>query len=217
MVRIKLKRKHLELLLESLEDNPSPKVKLEQYPTHNRVAATLLFMAAYTFNDIEGKIVYDLGCGNGKLALGAAVLGARRVVGVDVDPSVLRVAKRNAEKIGVEDRVEWVSMNLKDLRGKADTVVQNPPFGVQKRFSDRIFLEKALEVADVIYSIHKANFKVRRFIKRFVEERGGYVDYLVRVELPIPAMFDFHSKKLHAVEVDVYRILKNKQKGGVSE
>ncbi|MBS7287710.1 MAG: DNA methylase, partial [Candidatus Freyarchaeota archaeon] len=98
-----------------------------------------------------------------------------------------------------------------------DTVVQNPPFGVQRRFSDRIFLEKALEVADVVYSIHKANFKVRQFIKKFVEERGGYIAYLVRVELPIPAMFDFHSKKLHAVEVDVYRILKDKLKGGVSE
>ncbi|MBS7287709.1 MAG: 50S ribosomal protein L11 methyltransferase, partial [Candidatus Freyarchaeota archaeon] len=109
MVRVKLKRKHLELLLESLENNPSPKVGLEQYPTHNRVAATLLFMAAYTFNDIEGKVVYDLGCGNGKLALGAAALGARRVVGVDVDPSVLMVAKHNAKKIGVEDRVEWIS------------------------------------------------------------------------------------------------------------
>ncbi|MEM2046258.1 MAG: METTL5 family protein [Candidatus Jordarchaeales archaeon] len=212
MVKVKLKRKHLELFLERLEDTPSPKVWLEQYPTHNRVAATLLFMAAYVFNDIERKVVYDLGCGNGKLALGAALLGARRVVGVDIDLDALKVAKRNAEKVGVEDRVEWVSMNLKDLRGKADTVVQNPPFGVQRRFSDRIFLEKALEVADVVYSIHKGNFKVRQFIKRFVEERGGYIDQLVTVKLPIPAMFDFHSKKFHVVEVDVYRILKINEK-----
>jgi len=212
MVKVKLKRKHLELLLEELEDNPSPKVLLEQYPTYNRVAATLLFIAAYVFNDIEGRVVYDFGCGNGRLALGAALLGARRIVGVDVDFNALRVAKRNAEKMGVDDKVEWISMDIKDLKGKADTVVQNPPFGVQRPFSDRIFLEKALEVADVVYSIHKGNIKVRHFIRKFIEERGGRVDQLITVKLPIPAMFDFHSKRFHVVEVDIYRILKLKEK-----
>ncbi|MHA1606868.1 MAG: METTL5 family protein [Candidatus Freyarchaeota archaeon] len=207
-LKMKVKRKNLELIFENLEENPCPKVELEQYSTPNRVAATLIFMAAYVFNDIEGKVVYDLGCGNGKLAIGAAILGAKRVVGIDIDPTVLKIAKLNAERAGVEDRVEWIAMDLKNLKGYADTVIQNPPFGVQKRFSDRFFLKKALEVARVIYSIHKANFKVRRFIKDFIEENGGRIDQIITVKLPIPFMFEFHTKKVHIVDVDVYRILK---------
>ncbi|MEM1657551.1 MAG: METTL5 family protein [Candidatus Jordarchaeales archaeon] len=208
MAEVKLKRKHLELVLESLERNPCPQVKLEQYPTHSRIASTLLFMAAYTYNDIEGKVVYDLGCGNGMLALGAAILGAKRVVGVDVDSNVLRIAKLNAKQLGVDDKVDWILIDLKNLRGDADTVVQNPPFGVRRRFSDRLFLEKALKIANVVYSIHKANFKVRRFIRKFVAEQGGYIDQIVTVKLPIPALFSFHTKRFHVVDVDIYRILR---------
>ena len=39
--------------------------------------------------DIEGKTVCDLGCGTGVLAIGAALLGADRVKGVDSDPKAV--------------------------------------------------------------------------------------------------------------------------------
>lgn len=49
---------------------------------------------------LRGARVLDLGTGDGRLALGAARLGAREVIGADPDPSALRVARRNARSQG---------------------------------------------------------------------------------------------------------------------
>ena len=55
-----------------------------------------------------GIDVIDYGCGSGVLAITAAVLGARRVVAVDVDPQALRATAENARVNGVSDRVTAV-------------------------------------------------------------------------------------------------------------
>jgi ribosomal protein L11 methylase PrmA len=52
-----------------------------------------------------GDVVYDLGCGDGRIVIGAAQRGARGV-GVDIDPERVREARANARAAGVEDRVE---------------------------------------------------------------------------------------------------------------
>ena len=52
-----------------------------------------------------GIDVIDYGCGSGVLAITAAVLGARRVAAVDVDPQALRATAENARINGVSDRV----------------------------------------------------------------------------------------------------------------
>lgn len=76
--------------LQNLESFSVPKQYLEQYPTSARVAGNLLFILALSTGDIlfdiqtrhgaiEDKIVGDLGCGPGILALGAHLLGARLV------------------------------------------------------------------------------------------------------------------------------------------
>lgn len=45
---------------------------------------------------LRGARVLDLGTGDGRLAIGAALAGAREVIGADPDPNALRVARRNA-------------------------------------------------------------------------------------------------------------------------
>jgi ubiquinone/menaquinone biosynthesis C-methylase UbiE len=49
---------------------------------------------------VRGKRVLDLGCGDGRLALGVAPF-ATRVDGIDPDPEAIATAKRNARKAGV--------------------------------------------------------------------------------------------------------------------
>ncbi len=49
---------------------------------------------------VRGKRVLDLGCGDGRLALGVAPL-AKSVDGIDPDPDAIAAAKRNARKAGV--------------------------------------------------------------------------------------------------------------------
>ena len=59
--------------------------------------------------DASTATFIDLGCGKGKPLLIAAEKPFRRVIGVDVDPSCLAIAKRNLEICGLSARVELVA------------------------------------------------------------------------------------------------------------
>jgi ribosomal protein L11 methylase PrmA len=66
--------------------------------------------------------VYDLGCGDGRIVIAAAKLGAR-AVGVDLDPERLREARANARAAGVGDRVELREGDLFETDLRSATVV----------------------------------------------------------------------------------------------
>jgi len=203
----RLVRKHdLERVLSTIEANPSPKAYLEQYATPPSVAADVLRLVAYVFDDIINKTVIELGCGTARLAIGAAFLGAKEVVGVDIDPVAIRIAKKNAESLGFKEKTSWVVGDITVIHGPFDTVLQNPPFGVQKRRADRQFIVKALEIGNTVYSFHKCGDSNRAFIKRFIEEHGGKITNIFPMTMEIPRMFKFHTKKKQVTHVDLYRI-----------
>jgi putative methylase len=223
-----IRKLKLELFLSEMDPQPSPKASLEQYTISEAIAATMLYIAAYTNGDIIDKTVLDLGCGTGRLALAASYLGARLVVGVDIDKVAIRTASENSEKAGSKVDVQWVLGDISAVKGSFDTVLQNPPFGVQKRAADRKFLEKALEVGNVVYSLHNhpctdkqliQRLKANRsgllqvspspFIKKFVESRRGRVKAVYAMLMTIPRMFDFHTKLKHDFVVDLYFIKKS--------
>jgi ribosomal protein L11 methyltransferase len=52
--------------------------------------------------DLEDKTVIDYGCGSGILAIAAALLGAKKVIGVDTDPQALEATQANAERNNVQ-------------------------------------------------------------------------------------------------------------------
>jgi len=166
------------------------------------LAADILYLAAFVYRDIEGKNVLDLGTGTGRLAIGAALLGAKRITGVDIDPAAIAVARENARATNVG--VDWIVGNLETIQGRFDTVVMNPPFGTKRRHLDSIFLEKAISIAQTIYSIHKAS--TRSYILSFVERHGCRIHSVHECSLEIPRMFEHHMKRRHSVKVDCYRI-----------
>ena len=196
----------LERAISEIEIHPMPKAYLEQYTTPSRVVVEVLFVATYIYNDIIDKTIVDLGCGTGRLAIGAALLGAREAFGVDVDKIAVNVARKNAEKKEVEQNTHWIVADIDVIQGTFDTVLQNPPFGVQRRSADRKFIERSLELGRRIYSIHKSGERNREFIKRFIERHGGKVTGIFPMKMDIPKMFDFHTKKKRCVPVDLYRI-----------
>jgi putative methylase len=195
-----MKKKQLEILLERLESFLHPTPEREQYSTPAAVAAFLLHLA-YLRGDLEGKNVCDLGCGTGVLAIGAALLGAR-AVGVEIDPEALRVARKNASKLGVD--VDFILGDVGPICLKnVDTVVMNPPFGSQKASQgDRAFLRKAIQVATSVYSLH--NLGSEGFIRRFVEPCK--VEEIYKVPFPLRRCFEFHSEDVRIIEVELYRI-----------
>jgi len=76
----------------------------------------------------EGDRVLDLGSGSGILAIAAARLGAARAIGIESDADADPVARRNAERNGVTDRVDFIEGDAGDLApllGPADVVLSN--------------------------------------------------------------------------------------------
>ncbi len=221
-----IRKLDLELFLSKIAPQPDPQVHLEQYTISQSVASTMLFIAAYVNNDIVGKDVIDLGCGTGRLAIGASYLGAKTVTGIDVDKLSIKTAVENSFKADLAGNIQWVTGDIDVVFGRFDTVLQNPPFGVQAREADRAFLVKALEVGNSVYSLHNHpetdNQLIKKlkatngflqvspspFLERFVSKHNGIVKSVYATLMTIPKMFDFHTKLKHDFVVDIYVIKK---------
>jgi putative methylase len=193
-----MKQRKLEMLLEELEGFSDPELELEQYQTPPLLAAEILHFA-YMQGDLEDS-VQDLGCGTGILAIGAKLLGARRVVAYDTDQKALKIAKRNAEKFGVD--IEFVLSDITDIKEHVKTTVMNPPFGARVKGRDRPFLSSALRTSEVIYSIH--NRGSLAFIQKFI--KPAVITHSYVAKFPIKRTFDFHKKEKEVIEVEIYRI-----------
>ncbi len=185
-----------------------PRAPLEQYHTPPDLAAHIVHIADLR-DDIEGRTVLDLGCGTGMLALGAALRGPERAVGLDIDPAPLSTARENERRVGAMTDVAWV-------RGDATaapfsptgstTVLMNPPFGAQSgnEGADRGFLETAAEIATVSYSVHNAGSE--SFVESFAADNGGTVTDAFAAEFDLPRQFDHHTEDTRSIDTEVFRI-----------
>jgi putative methylase len=206
---IKFRKKDLEIILQKLPPHPAPMVKLEQYPTPAIIAADILYNA-YLEGDIADKIVLDLGCGTGIFAIGAKLLGADKVMGIDIDGTGLAIGKGYSEALSLD--IDFIEGDINSLDNsiysdiRINTVIQNPPFGAQKssRGADRTFLEKAIALSEVVYSIHLS--KTQKFIELLVDRLGGEITMKKEYIFPINHMFFFHSKENVNYEVILFRI-----------
>ena len=200
-----MKLKQLEMALQRLAGFETPSASLEQYQTPAPLAARLLYHALMK-GDIKGKRVVDLGCGTGVLAIGAALLGAASVTGVDIDEKALAVARRNAALLGAE--VTFLAADIRDggcreRFGTFDTVVMNPPFGAQKAHADRPFIDCALAVAPVTYSIFNAGSLP--FVEAYTARRAE-IRERVGGSFPIRRTFAFHTRDVQEIEVEILRL-----------
>ena len=88
--------------------------------------------------DLSGKTVIDFGCGSGILSLAALLLGAKEVIGIDIDPQALQASKSNAERNGVADRLSLYLPQDQPQNIKGDVVVANILAGPLRELSDVI-------------------------------------------------------------------------------
>lgn len=195
-------KRQLEIQLSKLKILEVPSLRLEQYPVSPEVASELLFMAGFEHNDLERRTI-DLGTGTGRLAIGAALMGPNRVAGADIDPKALDMARENARIASVD--VDWIESPVEKLEGSYDTVLMNPPYGTRIAHADLGFLDKAFQLAPVIYTIHKS--ATRRYLTSYVQKRRRKLNETRSMILDLPYMFKFHRKKTKSVEVDLHRIV----------
>lgn len=206
-----MNKKQLAILLSKLEEIENPVPELEQYTTPGDLAAEILNLA-HLNGDIEGKTVIDLGCGSGRFAIGSLLIGAKKVIAVEKYNTVIQTAKENLKKaeeitgIKLSDKIEFICCDVIEADVKGDTVIQNPPFGIQKKHADRIFLEVAIKKAKTVYSLHRNYHKTRKFIKEFVEQRNAKIEKIIKFKFRIPYMFRFHKKNAVEFDVDLFVI-----------
>ena len=86
------------------------KIKLDvpYEPSSEEVVRAMLEIAKVGKNDL----VYDLGCGDGRIVIAAAQKTGARGVGVDLDPERIKESLQNARKAKVTDRVEFLQQDL---------------------------------------------------------------------------------------------------------
>lgn len=87
-----------------------PKLDAQYEPTPDYVVDEMLEIADVGENDV----VYDLGCGDGRVVIRAAERRGARGVGIDLDPARIAESWRNAQKANVTDRVRFIEGNLFD-------------------------------------------------------------------------------------------------------
>ena len=184
-------------------DFKNPDCSLEQYKTPAVVGARLLYDAMLK-GDIKGISVFDPGCGTGALAIGAKLLDADYVLGIDIDFFAVETAKKNAESLSLE--VDFFVSDIKNFNHRHfDTVVMNPPFGAQNVHADRPFIDAALDCADVVYSIF--NKGSLAFLKAYTKKRAEITDVFT-CSYPIKHTFSHHTKECAFIDVEIVRMVK---------
>ena len=137
-------------ILQNSPDFEKPITELEQYATPVDIVSEIIKLAS-TQGHLSGNIA-DLGCGTGRLAIGAALLGAK-VTGYEIDNNALKLAKNYSKENNLD--IKWVNLAIENIDKKYDTVLMNPPFGSQRTGADRAFIKKALEIGTNIWSIRR--------------------------------------------------------------
>ncbi len=187
--------------LAALETFEQQDPSLEQVTTPPEEAAGLLW-DAQARGDIVGKTVLDLGCGTGMLAIGSALLGAQSVVGIDVDKRALSIAKKSATELGLS--VRWILGRVQDLdQVFCETVVMNPPFGVQKHGAIEPFLDYALTSVPRGGGVYLFSGPgSQRLIEALALARAIRVEEHTRLTWRFPAVFAFHTERSAELQVD---------------
>ena len=202
------------MAIEGIPKFESPKIDLEQYSTPAQIAADLLWNAN-SLGDIDNKRVLDLGCGTGIFGLSSILLGANSAMGIDIDLSSIKIAKKTAEEMDLDNAhffvkdVYDINSQFIDSKLNFDTAITNPPFGAQsraKKGADRIFMEIAMKSADVVYSFHMA--ETEDFVKSYYNGLGGDVTHKLYYKFPLLRSYEFHTQESHDIDVVVFRVVK---------
>lgn len=85
-----------------------PTLDVPYVPTPQAVVDRMLSLAQVGKNDV----LFDLGCGDGRIVVTAASQFGARGTGIDIDPERIAEARENARKAGVEKQVQFKQANL---------------------------------------------------------------------------------------------------------
>lgn len=152
--------------------------KLAPYvPSPQRVVDRMLELAAVR----AGDMVYDLGCGDGRVLITAAQRYNAKAVGIEISAKLVQQATEHVAHLGLQDQIKVIQGDLREADfSNADVVVMYLLTGSNEEIRPR--LEKLLKPGArvVSYSYAVPGWKPSRIDK--TDERHGHTIYLY--ELP---------------------------------
>ena len=89
-------------------------------------------------SSLRGKEILDFGCGTGLLAIVAVKWGARKALGVEIDPASVLTARRNVEINRVDEKVTIVEGSWDTVGGAFDAIIANVVPSVIYRTGERV-------------------------------------------------------------------------------
>jgi uncharacterized protein (TIGR03000 family) len=110
----------IEVDLTKVDPEKGDKLVIRWVPTPQPVVDAMMKLG----NVGKDDVVYDLGCGDGRLVITAVKkFNAKRGVGVDLDPEKIKESKENAKKAGVEEKVEFRMGDVLKVKDISDATV----------------------------------------------------------------------------------------------
>ncbi|MFH1275566.1 MAG: METTL5 family protein [Candidatus Woesearchaeota archaeon] len=201
-------KKELEVVLSKLKTFEKPSIELEQYATPANIAAEWIWWMALN-GEVAGKVILDAACGPGILGIGLLLMGAKKIYFVDKDQEVMQICIENYNKIKEDyeiEEAEFITSDITLFDAEVDLVVQNPPFGTKNEHIDKLFLEKAFTVSNLVYTMHK--WSTKAFVEAISKDYGFRITDVGQYNFPIKATFHFHKKPVMDIDVGLWRMIK---------
>ncbi len=142
-----------EVNVDLTQDDPNDRAVIRFVPTPDDIVAQMVKLAKVTKDDV----VYEPGCGDARITIAAVKAGAKKGVGIDIDPERVAEAKANVKRAGLEDKIEIRLGDALDIKDLGDASVVFLYMGNEFDALIRPHLWKQLKVGSRVVS-HRFTF-----------------------------------------------------------
>lgn len=100
-------------------EDPADRVRVMYVPTPDDMVAEMIKLAGIGRNDV----VFEPGCGDARITIAAVKAGAKKGVGIDIDPDRVVESRRLVSDAGLDDRIEIRQGDALDIRDLSEATV----------------------------------------------------------------------------------------------
>jgi uncharacterized protein (TIGR03000 family) len=136
------------LVVDLAVDDPNDRVRVSYVPTPSDVAEEMIRLARVGATDV----VYEPGCGDARITIAAVTGGARRGVGIDIDPERVAESRTRVREAGLEDKIDIRLGDALDVQDLSEATVVFLYMGDHFNLLIRPILWKELKVGARVVS-----------------------------------------------------------------